>query len=440
MSARCFVFHFSIQMNIAYFDCSSGISGDMVLGALIDLGVPVTLLNQAVRSVVQDVQIEAEQVQRKGFRATLANVHTPHEHVHRHLSDILALIEHGSLSEKSKKQASDIFRILAEAEAFVHGTDIESVHFHEVGAADSIADIVGAVVGLDYLGLEEFIASAVPTGCGTIQIAHGTCAVPAPATAQLLQGVPIAASKIPFELTTPTGAALLKYYVRQFDAMPDMTILKIGIGAGSRDLEEQANILRILIGQTGTDTKHFHAAVQQTDSAHEHRCETVPQHCHETGSVPASVPISCPTACAETAWILETNLDDISGELVGHCIERLWSLSPLDVWTTSIQMKKQRPGITLSVLCRYEQIESVESLLFMETTTIGIRRWQVERTVLHRETGQMPTPWGMLDTKRTMLPNGKEKIAVEFESAKRIAAEKGISVRELYGLFNDSGK
>lgn len=427
---------FFTQMKTAYFDCSSGISGDMTLGALIDLGVPVPLLNQAVRSVVETVQIDAEQVRRKGFRATLAKVHTPHEHTHRHLSDILALIDKGKLTDLAKKHASDIFRLLAEAEAFVHGTDIEKVHFHEVGAADSIADIVGAAVGFDYLKIDEYRASAVPTGCGTIQIAHGTCSVPAPATAELLQGIPLAASEVPFELTTPTGAALLKHYVHRFGSLPEITVQNIGVGAGGRDLEEQANILRILVGYTDLDSKHLHAAMKMTDSVQEHRIAAAPQHGHRHETpVPIErektvFPVSA--ELPETAWMLETNLDDISGELIGHCVEQLWTLSPLDVWTTPIQMKKQRPGVTLSVLCRREQVEPIESLLFSETSTLGVRRWQVERTVLRRENSQLTTPWGLLDIKRAVLPNGKEKTSPEFESAKRIAAEKGIPVREVY--------
>ena len=424
-------------MQIAYFDCQSGISGDMTLGALLDLGVPLALLNEAVQSVLEGVRIESEQVVRKGFRARQAKVVAPHEHdshdgfhkhCHRHLSDILGMIERGSFSDENKERTSDIFRLIAEAEAKVHGTDIEKVHFHEVGAVDSIADIVGAVVGLDHLGVVEFRASAVPTGCGTIRIAHGTCSVPAPATAELLRGIPLAASQVPFELTTPTGAAILRYYVKQFGPMPSMTIRSIGIGAGSRDLEEQPNILRILIGETSdTGTKSLRAAVEY-GNGHDHH------HAHRLDASvdPFPTPLPTPNATStETAWILETNLDDVSGEIVGHCIERLWTLSPLDVWCTPVQMKKQRPGITLSVLCRREQVELVEATIFDETTTIGIRRWPVERTVLHRESCQLTTPWGLLDAKRAVLPDGKEKIAPEFESVKRLAAERGISVREI---------
>ncbi len=387
-------------MLLAYFDCPSGISGDMTLGALLDLDVPLDMLNEAVQSVLPGLRIEAQTVSRHGFRATLAAVlephhHHGHRHEHRHLSDILALLEKSTLSEENKRSAAEIFTLLAAAEAKVHGTDIESVHFHEVGAADSIADIVGAVVGLAHLGVQEFYASPIPTGCGTLKIAHGLCSIPAPATAELLRGVPLADSDVPFELTTPTGAALLKHYVTRFGPMPGMTLQRIGIGAGSRDLTAQANVLRICVGEKQA----------------ENNVETASN--------------------TESAWIVETNLDDVSGEIVGHCIERLWTLSPLDVWCTPIQMKKQRPGVTLTVLCRREQIEAVENTLFAETTTIGVRRWAVERTVLKREPCQIETPWGRLDAKRTTLSDGKMKIAPEFESARKLAEKHGVSVREI---------
>ena len=236
-------------MTFAYLDCPSGISGDMMLGALIDLGVPLDLLNDAIHSVIKTVTVSSSSVFRKEFRATQADVRVPHEHIHRSLSDILKLVSKSKLSTDNQKQVSDIFRLLAEAEAKVHGIDIEKVHFHEVGAADSIADIVGVVVGLDHLGITDLGASAIPTGTGTMKMAHGECSIPAPATAELLKGIPIAASDVPFELTTPTGAVLLKYYVKHFDLFPAMTIHATGVGAGSRDLEQQANILRILVGE-----------------------------------------------------------------------------------------------------------------------------------------------------------------------------------------------
>jgi len=398
------------SMTFAYLDCPSGISGDMMLGALIDLGVPLDLLNDSIQSVVQSVTISSASVFRKEFRAIQADVHTPHEHVHRSLSDILELVNKSKLSADNQKRVSDIFQLLAQAEAKVHGIDVEKVHFHEIGAADSIADIVGVVVGLDYLGITDFGASAIPTGVGTMKMAHGECPIPAPATAELLKGIPIAASNVRFELTTPTGAVLLKYYVKRFDLFPAMTIQSTGVGAGSRDLEQQANILRILIGTLSVANRQ---GDRSADHQYEHMTESERQQYSTT---------------TETAWVIETNIDDTTGELVGHCVERLWTLAPLDVWVTPIQMKKQRPGVSVSVLCRQEQITSVELMLFSETSTLGIRRYPVERTALYREPHRIKTLWGEVDAKRAFLPDGTEKISPEFESVKRLAVAKGVPV------------
>ena len=382
----------------------------MMLGALIDLGVPLDLLNDSVQSVVKSVQISSSTVFRKEFRAIQADVHAPHEHVHRTLSDILKLVSESKLSSDNQKRVSDLFQLLAQAEAKVHGIAVEKVHFHEVGAADSIADIVGVVVGLDYLGITDMGASVIPTGSGTVKMAHGECPVPAPATAELLKGIPIAASDVPFELTTPTGAVLLKYYVKRFGAFPAMTIQATGVGAGSRDLEQQANILRILVGDLSVkDSDTLRSVEHQYDYL---VTSKLPQY---------------PTT-TETVWIVETNIDDMTGELIGHCVERLWALSPLDVWVTPIQMKKQRPGAVVSIMCRQEQIDLVELVLFSETSTLGVRHYPVTRTVLSREPHQIKTPWGEIAAKRAFLPDGTEKISPEFESVKRLAAATGIPV------------
>ncbi|MDR1477746.1 MAG: nickel pincer cofactor biosynthesis protein LarC [Planctomycetaceae bacterium] len=418
-------------MKIIYFDCQSGISGDMVLGALIDLGVPVKFLNDVLRSFLQEVFIDVEQVNRCGFSAMLAKVHAPHEHVHRHLSDILELVNNSSISEQSKENVTGVFRLIAEAESFVHGVDLEEVHFHEVGAADSIADIVGGVVGIEYLGVGKIYASEIPTGCGTIKIAHGQCNVPAPATAELLRGIPIAASNVPFELTTPTGAALMKYFVNQFGTVPAMIVDSIGTGAGSRDLKEQANILRIFSGRLLEGKPDLLSAAEQLPN---HVCEkqgAIHNHKSQRRDAQADIFAAPKTASTETVWVLETNIDDSTGEVIGHCIDCLWNASPLDVWTTGIQMKKQRPGIMLSVLCRTDQVHEFENILFKETTTIGVRRRAVERTVLRREVCKMKTIYGNIDAKRLFLPDGTEKVSPEFESAKKLAKEKNVPVQEI---------
>ncbi len=442
-------------MKIAYFDCLSGISGDMTLGALVDAGVPLALLNEAIQDVCGQVHLVTEKVIRKGFRALQVHVlpkqdctehaelphchhdprdpHAPahshsREHEHRNLSTILAMIARSQLSAENQRQASEIFQLLAQAEAFVHGVEPDDVHFHEVGALDSIADIVGVVVGLDYLNVDEIQASPVPTGTGTIEIAHGHCSLPAPATAELLRGIPLAMSDVAFELTTPTGAAILKHYVKIFGPLPAMTIQTIGIGAGSRDLPTQPNVLRLLLGNMESGVKSLHAAIQL---GHENVAGISANAIVGAGR-PDGVKTPFPAPVAqERVWMLETNLDDITGELVGHCVERLWTLNPLDVWITPIQMKKHRPGVTLSILCGESERENLESCLFSETSTLGVRRWTVDRSVLQRETCLLETPWGVLDAKRAFLPDGTQRIAPEFDSLRRLAAEQGIAVRTI---------
>lgn len=415
-------------MKIAWFDCHSGISGDMTLGALLDAGVPIDVLRSAVESVLPTITLDAQSVMRHGFRATQALVgeqeehsshhhdhdHESHEHehhdhdhhehnahahhhahCHRNMADICAMVLNASgLTDKVKTEVIGVFELIAKAEARAHGCEVEQVHFHEVGAADSIADIVGAVAGLNWLGVEEVYASAVPTGCGTIQIAHGEVSVPAPATAQLLSGVPLAPSDIPFELTTPTGAGILKYYVKRFGAMPPMTIDKIGVGAGGRDLPQQANTLRLVLGEL-------------SDSPLQPNGDSV--------------------------WQIETNIDDMPGELIGRAVEELWKLNPLDVWTMAVNMKKQRPGVVISILCREEQIQAIETALFTHTSTLGVRKWKVDRTVLQRESCQIKLQNGQtVAGKSVILPDGSQRIVPEYEDVCRLAQQLGVPVLDLY--------
>ncbi|MDR1960024.1 MAG: nickel pincer cofactor biosynthesis protein LarC [Planctomycetaceae bacterium] len=387
-------------MKIGYFDCHSGISGDMTLGALTDAGVPIELLDHAVRSLgVEGLFLEKEEVKRKGFRAAQVHVRRPHEHAHRHLHHITEMIDQGDLTPSARELAVKIFKNIAEAEAKVHGMAVDHVHFHEVGAADSIADIVGAAVGLDSLGLDAVYASEVPTGTGTVTIAHGVCRVPAPATAELLTGIPIAPSDVPFELTTPTGAAILKTVVQSFGTMPAMTIRKIGYGAGGRELNEQPNILRFLIGE-----------VVETDG------KTSPGE--------------------DIIWMVETNLDDVSGEIIGHCITKLWTAGSLDVYTVPIQMKKQRPGTLLAILCHEENLDAVERILFEETTTLGIRRWPAGRAILRRGETVVKTPWGNVTCKTAERPDGSTRVTPEFESAKQLAVQSGVPLMTVYNAVN----
>lgn len=376
---------------IAHLDCLSGISGDMTLAALVDAGVPLERLDAAVTSCgLEGCRLVAQTVNKCGFRATQVVVEHQPEQTHRHLSHILAMIDRGELTDRQKQLARAIFTRLAEAEAHVHGTPIEKVHFHEVGAVDSIADVVGAAVGFDLLGVEAVSASPVPVGSGRIRIAHGVCNVPAPATAELLRGVPLADCPIEAELTTPTGAAILVTLASSFGPLPRMRIEQIGYGAGQKDLPGQANVLRLFVGQT------------------------------------------IEPSTAEQVCLLETNLDDLSGELVGYCADRLWEAGALDVALTAIQMKKGRPGVRLSVLCRPADAETMEAILFEETTTLGIRRSLVHRRVLPRRTHCVQTAYGPVDGKVGFLADGTLRFAPEYESCRRIAAQCNVPLRAVY--------
>lgn len=384
-------------MKIAYLDCASGISGDMTLGALVDAGVDLDELNRAVESLgLPGCRLVAEEVRKKGFRAVQVTVQHAAEHVHRHLSDILKLIDGGRLTDRQRDTARRIFTRLGEAEAKAHGVGIEKVHFHEVGAADSIADIVGSAVAWDLLDVDRIVASPVVVGSGRVKIAHGLCSVPAPAVVELLRGVPLAESSVACELTTPTGAAILAELVDSFGPLPSMTVYRTGVGAGRRDLDEQANVLRILVGEM--------------DEAEENNEDDIGQ----------------------PVWVLETNLDDISGEAIGYCVARLWEADVLDVYTTAIQMKKNRPGVKVSVLCEESRIEAVESILFRETTTLGVRRWPVDRNVLRRRQHEVQTKWGPIDGKLGFLDDGTVRFAPEFESCRRVAEQQGVPLQTVF--------
>ncbi len=378
-------------MRIAYFDCSTGISGDMTLAALIDAGVDVGAVSAAVQSLgLPGVELRVQTVRKKGFRATQVHVEHSERQPHRHLHDVLELINRSQLTPRQKDLASRIFRRLAQAEAHVHGQPVERVHFHEVGAVDSIVDVVGAAVGLDLLNVDRFVASPVPTGRGFVRIAHGVCSVPAPGTAELLKGVPLADVPVEAELTTPTGAAILTTVVDQFGPLPAMTVEAIGYGAGSRDLPDRANVLRLFVGRL-----------------------------QEPGEV-------------DQVCVLETNLDDVSGEVVGYTKRRLFEAGALDVYTTPIQMKKDRPGVVLTVLCRPADAVRLEQILFDETATFGVRRWLVERTKRRRREHVVQTPFGPVRGKLGWTGRSSPVFVPEFESCREVAERHGVSLREVY--------
>jgi uncharacterized protein (TIGR00299 family) protein len=378
-------------MKVAYLDCWSGISGDMTLGALVDAGVDLEAIQKGIDSLgLPDCRLRAEEVKRRGFRATKIHVEFEPEHAHRHLHHITEMIDRSSLTASQRKLAQRIFRRLAEAEAHVHGSTIEKVHFHEVGAVDSIADIVGSAIGFDLLGIDQVVCSPIPPGSGHIKIAHGRVSVPAPATAELLTGVPLATSPIEAELTTPTGAALVAALAESFGAVPAMSITAIGYGAGSKDFEQQANVLRLLVGETQSPLVE------------------------------------------ETIWTLETNLDDLSGEIVAHCTSQLMEAGALDVYTTAIQMKKNRPAVKVTVLCDEAQISALEEILFRETSALGIRRWRSERHKLPRSEKLVHTQWGEVQGKVAELQHGEQRFSPEFESCRTVAAQHGIPLQSVY--------
>ncbi len=375
---------------VAYLDCSSGISGDMMVAGLVDAGASLEALNEAIDSLGLGARVVAAEVKKKGIRALKITVEHPPQSAHRHLHDIRAIIEGSRLTDRQKERALEIFIRLAQAEAKVHGTSLEEVHFHELGAVDSIVDICAVAVGLDLLEVGKLIASPVPVGSGWVQTAHGRLPVPAPATAELLCGLPLADSTVQAELTTPTGAAILACLVQEFGPLPAMQVERIGYGAGTRDLQEQPNMLRLFLGR--------------------------PIH----------------LLAADTIWMLETNLDDISGQWIGYCAARLLEAGALDVYTTAIQMKKNRPAVKVSVLCRSEDVGRLEQILFQETTTLGIRRWPVSRHLLPRATYTVQTVWGAIEGKLCWGPDGQARFSPEFEACQRVAAQQGLPLRTVY--------
>jgi uncharacterized protein (TIGR00299 family) protein len=382
-------------MRVAHFDCFSGISGDMTLGALIDAGVDAEAVRAAVASLGLPIALKVEKVRKGGFAATYVKVEAPDEHKHRHLHHVEEILNRGSLTPRQRELALRIFRRVAEAEAAVHGVPIEKVHFHEVGALDSIADIAGAAVALDLLGAERFTSRPVPTGRGMVRCAHGMMPVPAPGTVELLKGVPLAPSPIEAELTTPTGAAILTAVVQEWTETPSMTVERIGHGAGTRDFPEQPNILRVLVG---TASPAREGGVYDTDQV----------------------------------WVLETNLDDVPAEVIGYCYDLLFAAGALDVFTVPIFMKKNRPGVLLSVLCPESALTAVEEVLFRETTTLGVRRYPATRHKLHRKEHAVQTPWGLVKGKLGWREGARPVFSPEYDDCARVARERKLPLREVY--------
>jgi pyridinium-3,5-bisthiocarboxylic acid mononucleotide nickel chelatase len=413
-------------MRIAYLDCFSGISGDMFLAALLDAGVPFELFQKTVAALNLGATLELSRVDRGGISATKLDVlvngekdlpreefwadrhsdaggdshqhSAPHAHHNaRHLSAILDIIGAARITDCAKRTASEIFRVLGAAEAKVHNVCIEDVHFHEVGAADAIVDILCAAAGAEALGVERFISSPLNVGGGTVACGHGVLPVPAPATLELLRDAPIYSGDIQRELVTPTGAAIVKVLVSSFGPRPVMTTEKIGYGAGAREFSGHANVLRLSIGETDRAALCFSGA-------------------------DANLP-------EEEIAILEANLDDLNPQLIGYIVDLALAEGALDVFTTPVQMKKNRPGTLLTILARPEHEGKLRALLFRESSTLGVRTRYEKRYCLPRRHEAVVTRWGEVRMKIANLNGTVSQYAPEYEDCRRIAVEHHVPLK-----------
>ena len=375
-------------MRILYFDCFAGASGDMILGALVGAGVEERELLERLASLgVEGYEVSFERVERSGIAATRARVSTGEEHHHRHLSDIRRIIEGSRLSVRVKERATKIFVRLAEAEARVHNMPVERVHFHEVGALDAIVDVVGACIGFELLGVERFISSALHVGSGMVEMAHGRFPVPPPAVAELLKSAPIYSTEIVGELVTPTGAAIISTVCEEFGAMPPMRVERTGYGAGTREYERFPNVLRVMVGESEGAFGY------------------------------------------EKLLMVETNLDDASPQLVGFLMERAFAAGALDCYFTPVQMKKNRPGVLVSILCEPRRREEMFELLFAETPTLGVRCYEVERRALEREIVGVETEYGRIDVKVARMNGQVKGYTPEYEQCREAATRRSVPLR-----------
>jgi pyridinium-3,5-bisthiocarboxylic acid mononucleotide nickel chelatase len=376
-------------MKTLYFDCFAGASGDMILGAMVAAGVePAYLREQLSLLPVSGFDVSFETVNRSGLSATYTRVDTAHEHKHRHLSDIKQIIEASALSDAVKQRAVQIFTRLAEAEARVHNEPVDHVHFHEVGALDAIVDVVGAAICFDALQIDRFICSPIHVGSGMVKMAHGKFPVPPPAVTELLKGVPFYATEIKGELLTPTGAAIITSVCSEYGPIPRMITEKSGYGAGTREYQDFPNVLRVLIGET-----------------------------EDAG------------ATDERLWMIETNLDDASPQIIGYVMDRVLESGALDCFFTPVQMKKNRPGVLLSVLCGAGEKETVMKLLFTETTTLGVRSYEVTRRALQRSVVRVETQYGPIDVKVAHLDGRVVNEMPEFEQCRQAAANANVPLK-----------
>ena len=383
---------------IAYFDCFSGISGDMVLGAFIDLGVPVEWLKDHLETIpLTGFDVLAETVSRNGIQAKNVEVLERDNTTSRHYEDIKSIIEKSPLPPEVKLKSLDIFEKIANSEALIHGCPKEKVHFHEVGGIDALVDIVGAALSLDYLKIEKVMASPLPVGRGFVKCQHGTLPVPAPATLGILKGIPIYGTNIPHELVTPTGAAIIATIAESFEEMPPMIVEKIGYGAGKHELETQPNLLRIILG-TELPKSEKTIGEYQTDQL----------------------------------VIIETCIDDMNPEVFGYLMERLFEKGALDVYWIPIFMKKNRPGTMVQVLCMENCREVLMTCILSESSSLGVRYYHAKRRMLGRGIIMVKTVYGVIVAKRIIELDGSSRIVPEYETCKKIALEKNLPLRVVY--------
>jgi pyridinium-3,5-bisthiocarboxylic acid mononucleotide nickel chelatase len=380
-------------MKIISYDCFSGISGDMNLGAMIDLGVDMTFLTEELNKLnLKGWELIIEKDQRHGIFGTKVTVRqTRREHAHRHFSDIEKIINDSKLDNKTKELSLKIFTKIALAEAFVHGISFDHVHFHEVGAIDSIIDVVGAAICFNALDVEGVHVSTVELGGGFVKCDHGKLPVPAPATAEIIKGIPVKKGSVDFEATTPTGAAILAALGTDFRTDLQIKIEKTAYGVGQKEHPDVPNLLRVFLGETTSDSGTGHEAIQ-----------------------------------------MECNIDDMNPEFYEYISEKLFKAGVSDVFFTNIMMKKGRPGIVVNVICESELADVVKNIMFSESTTLGIRTFQFRKDTLVRKFESLETIWGKVTIKRSYYKGNEVSAKPENDECKRIAEEKNIPVKEVY--------
>jgi hypothetical protein len=385
--------HEETELMLAYIDCISGISGDMMLGAFVDLGVPISWIEERLRKLpFSGYSLSRTYVYRSGIRACKVHVSLSDFQVSRTYTEMRSLIQKCDLSSSSKTMSMNILERLAQAESKIHGCAKEEVHFHEIGGVDTLVDIIGTSLCADFLGIQEVISSPIPLGNGTVSSGHGMLPVPAPATLEILTGIPIKATHLPFELATPTGAAIITVFAKRFEGIPDMVVEKVGYGAGAREIESLPNILRILLG------RHVKPTVGVEDRI----------------------------------AVVECCIDDMNPELFGFLMERLFEDGALDVFWIPVFMKKNRPATMVQVVSRIESRDVIIRRILSETTTLGVRFHDAERRILPRMEVILQTVYGSVLAKQVTDLNGNIRMVPEYETCRKIALEKNLPLRMVY--------